>query len=625
MPKTLLPDFIVYDDGPPPPVPKDKRNPQGAAMAPATPAPASTPACTQQATPPPVASTPPPSKQATPPPVASTPPPSKQATPPPAASTPPPSKGAPDQKDLVQQLRGRVQASETSIKAITGKLQGAHQLLRARDAEIADLKRRVQAVGGDNAKLKKDQVAKDEEIASLRTELITKEEKLASLHLQAVESETKQQESDDDEPCISSFRRALLQEELACIPHSLHPTDVQVANLAAQIRSKAENEVKLTQQLQRAKYETAGLAKQLQAEANKSQGLEQNFLRLQNVTSKLHERLRLYEAKGDFHPEPDADEPDCGGEAGQLDTLREELEKAIEDRAAALAKVTKMERHIHSLQGSLKQKDAALGGLYPRVVELEARLAQAQKQTTKADTVQLETARPETVQPCNCAEAHEAIIKSIKDAWQQEVSGLQQRLDASESRTRELLETNESLRNEVESQKKAKKDKIFFLDIDQPRDALKKIKKKLLHNDKSTPGIARTESDPLAGAEAPCLRRGSASAPHLDAAEGAFPDRMLHRLQGRQGSDPGALGSRPSSPVPRSAGLLSPYAQGRPAASPAVSPNRRYGTPTGPRRPASPGDPGLGSPQQPHGPGLGSPQQPHGKQSGPVQPPPGRQ
>ena len=40
---------------------------------------------------------------------------------------------------------------------------------------------------------------------------------------------------------------------------------------------------------------------------------------------------------------------------------------------------------------------------------------------------------------------------------------------------------------------------IFFLDIDQPRDALKKIKKKLLHNDKSTPGIARTESDPLAG------------------------------------------------------------------------------------------------------------------------------
>ena len=85
-------------------------------------------------------------------------------------------------------------------------------------------------------------------------------------------------------------------------------------------------------------------------------------------------------------------------------------------------------------QGSLKQKDAALGGLYPRVVELEARLAQAQKQTTKADTVQLETARPETVQPCNCAEAHEAIIKSIKDAWQQEVSGLQQRLDASESR-----------------------------------------------------------------------------------------------------------------------------------------------------------------------------------------------
>ena len=72
--------------------------------------------------------------------------------------------------------------------------------------------------------------------------------------------------------------------------------------------------------------------------------------RLQNVTSKLHERLRLYEAKGDFHPEPDADEPDCGGEAGQLDTLREELEKAIEDRAAALAKVTKMERHIHSLQ-----------------------------------------------------------------------------------------------------------------------------------------------------------------------------------------------------------------------------------------------------------------------------------
>ena len=129
----------------------------------------------------------------------------------------------------------------------------------------------------------------------------------------------------------------------------------------------------------------------------------------------------------------------------------------------------------------------------------------------------------------------------------------------------------------------------------------------------------------FSGAEAPCLRRGSASAPHLDAAEGAFPDRMLHRLQGRQGSDPGALGSRPSSPVPRSAGLLSPYAQGRPAASPAVSPNRRYGTPTGPRRPASPGDPGLGSPQQPHGPGLGSPQQPHGKQSGPVQPPPGRQ
>ena len=78
-------------------------------------------------------------------------------------------------------------------------------------------------------------------------------------------------------PCRTVARACLADQKGVCLRVSANWVVCVVTVL----------QVKLTQQLQRAKYETAGLAKQLQAEANKSQGLEQNFLRSPALSQSL--------------------------------------------------------------------------------------------------------------------------------------------------------------------------------------------------------------------------------------------------------------------------------------------------------------------------------------------------